>query len=189
VEIKKDTIIRNKFHPGFTRTKDVTIMAVHGTGGGGTLHWIRNTLKSSSARARMWARGVALFHYLIRRNGEIWNIIDPTKWVYHASIGKLDIGTIGVEMLNPDPRNINPYTKAQYQALEWLYAHVRENFYAEMNTIAGHGRLKQKVSGGWKNCPGEGFYWNQFRQILTENNWVYKYKEPYESIWNLERAS
>lgn len=193
-KIKKDKVIRKKFEPGMKRTYEtVDWFVVHGTAGGGTLNWWRNT-PLNSKRGRLYTRGIALTHYLIERDGTIWEIVDPKKyWLHHASIGKLDKGTVGVELLNPTRDNSGPYTEEQYQALADLYEHLyspktfRKAIFPEMSVILGHCRAKQKISGGWKNCPGDGFDWDKFGEVLKTRGYTYENKAGIASMWNLRK--
>ena len=108
--------IKRKFTEGFNRdSEDVETIVLHGTGGPGTLVWITKLIKPSSKKGRKLKIGIGLFQYLIERDGKIYCLIDPTKWVYHSSMGNNDRKTIGIELLNPSPGNLLPYTKEQYK--------------------------------------------------------------------------
>lgn len=167
MEIKKEKVIREKYTEGHKRTKPVKYLVVHGTGGGRSaenlLAWMRNPNQKQQARYR---RGVALFHYIIDRDGTVIEIIDPHNWVYHASIGKMDAGTIGVELLNPHRDNRSEYTQEQYQSLVELYDHLKGMF--PLQKIFSHRYAKQVLGGGKKkNCPGN-FDWDKFQEMIAE---------------------
>lgn len=184
LKIHKDTIIRNKFFDGYARTLPITWFVIHGTGGGGTLRWMRYQVKLNSKRGLKYQRGVGLFHYLIERNGMIWEIIDPDMWVWHASVGNIDGGTIGVELLNPSPFNRKKYTVEQYDALLALYTHLRTKKYPKMDIMISHNRAKQKISGRTKKCPGKGFDWRLWRNMVAKQ---YKYAHNHgESLWDIK---
>jgi len=194
MRIKKDKIIRNKFKPGYKRTlTNIEWVVLHGTGGGNTLQWWRDT-PLNSKRGRLYTRSIALTHYLIQRNGTIWEIVDPEEyWLHHASIGKLDKGTIGVELVNTTRNNSGSYTKAQYNSLIYLWNYLAgsRSFwmparFPELGVILGHGRCKQKTYGGWKNCPGN-FDWEKLDEELSMNGWNFKRDPRYDSIWALEK--
>lgn len=184
MEIKKDTIIRNKFCKGFERTIPVTHFVIHGTGGGGTLNWVRNA-DPASKRGRRYINGDGLFHYLIERDGTIYEIIDPELWVYHASIRSRDKGTIGVELLNPSSTNKTPYTKEQYKALVWLYGYVQRTYHREVKTAISHNMMKRKYRRDGKACPGKGFDWELFKSMMLED-WNFVYKK--QILSNLEES-
>lgn len=207
--IIKDEIIRKKFKgghqwmngqklvfdEGFERTMDVGWFVIHGTAGGGTLNWVRNA-DPNSPRGQRYARGVALFHYLIERDGTVHEIIDPSKWCLHASIWKLDSGTIGVEMVNPDWGNKDDYTDEQYNSLLELYNYLRGGDYPDMDVMLSHNRCKQKVNYEMKGltpprvakaCPGPGFDWNVWRKTVGNDGWDFDFDPNYESLWGLTK--
>lgn len=120
-------------------------------------------MKAGSQRAKWYSRGIALFHYFVSIAGKITNIISPYRWVYHASVGLLDKGTIGVELENRSPNNSNPITGPQYEAmgdiLEYLYT---DDFPIEH--LISHNEMKKRFgkTGKGKVCPGPGFDWSEF---------------------------
>lgn len=183
LKIYKDDIIRNKFFSGYSRSKPVVWFVIHGTGGGGTLNWIRNT-DPKSERGQGYCKGLALFHYLIEENGIIWEIIDPSKWVWHASVGNFDGGTIGVELLNTSSNNSKPYTPQQYNSLYGLYNYLRINSFPEMKTMISHNRAKKEISNGTKKCPGKGFDWNMWKNKVAQQ-YSFKY-DNFQKLWDLE---
>jgi hypothetical protein len=186
IKINKDTIIRNKWHSGYERTKPVIWFVIHGTAGGGTLHWIRNIVKENSQRGKAYKKGIGLFHYLIERDGTIWEVINPDKWIWHASIGSFDGGTIGVELLNPSYKNTDSYTSQQYDSLLNLYNYLRSDKYPEMDVMISHNRAKIKINNGkygGKACPGPGFDWTLWKNMVGE---LYSYNHNGgESLWHI----
>jgi len=167
MDIKKEKIIREKYTQGHKRNLPVKYFVVHGTGGGrnanNLLAWMRNPNKTQQSRYR---RGIALFHYLIDRDGTVIEIIDPHRWVYHCSIGKMDAGTIGVELMNPNRDNRYRYTDEQYKSLVDLFNHLKAKF--PLQEIFSHRYAKQVIRGfKRKNCPGN-FDWKRFADMLEE---------------------
>lgn len=186
LKIYKDNIIRNKFFGGYERTTDISWYVIHGTSGGGTLDWMRNT-KPNSDRGKKYQKGIALFHYLIEEDGKIWEIIPPNKWVWHSATGSTDKGTIGVEMLNKSIGNTKPYTPSQYVALLALYTYLKENITIckNMDVMISHNRAKQKITGKSKSCPGKGFDWKLWRGMVSE---YYTFAhENGEHLWNIKK--
>lgn len=180
MQIRIDKAIRKKWHSGFERHKPIKNIVIHGTGGGSTYNYVLN-----GGRKELYVRGIALFHYLIERNGEIIEITDPNRWVYHSSSGGHDEQTIGIELVNYNRSNNAPYTQKQYKALFFLIKKLLNN-YPTIDVILSHRRAKQKYSGGTKNCPGKFFNWQQVRNFLDEIEYNYKYDTKYESIWSIE---
>lgn len=167
MKIIKEEVIREKYTQGHKRTLPVKYLVVHGTGGGrnakNLLAWMRNPNKKQQARYR---RGVALFHYIIDRDGSVTEIIDPHNWVYHSSIGEMDAGTIGVELMNPSKSNSTAYTDEQYKSLVELYDYLKGKF--PLEKIFSHRYAKQVIGGhGRKNCPGN-FDWDRFSKDIQE---------------------
>jgi N-acetyl-anhydromuramyl-L-alanine amidase AmpD len=158
--------IKNKFTGGFVRDDDeITTIVIHGTGGGGTLNWIKNC-KISSKRGQRYKRGIALFHFLIRRKGEIDNLIDSDNWVYHSSIGNYDRHTIGIELLNPSPGNLATYTDKQYNDLCKLIKYLISK-YKNIDTIISHNKMKRRYHRNGKVCPGPLFRWKKLAKTLN----------------------
>jgi len=147
------------FDDGYPRTMPVDKLVVHGTASNknatmkGVIKWMLSFSKNSK-RGKWYREGVSLFHYGICKDGTIYEIIDPHRWCYHSSSGVMgDGGSVGVELLNESPGNRAPYTVAQYEALVDLYDYLKSNYFPQISQIVGHGRMKQKYSNGWKNCP------------------------------------
>lgn len=183
MEIHRDTMIRTKFHPGFERSKPVSEIVIHGTGGGGTLRYVR-----MGGRAEEYHRGVALFHYLIERDGTITEIIDPRRWVYHSSRGKADENTIGIELENLDFGNLGDYEAAQYRSLLWLiFEHLMKE-YPSIDVIMSHSRSYEKYNGKKKTgvpCPGPEFEWNIVEDEMISRGYMFEHDRRYESYWHI----
>ena len=186
MNINIDTIIRNKFHEGFTRKlggpKEIII---HGTGGGYTLEWMRN-----GGRAEQYYKGIGLFHYLIERDGKIWEIIHPDRWVYHSSRGRKDRRSIGIELENHSRTNQWDYSEAQYNSLFWLSFKYLKEMYPKIDVIMSHKRAWQKASGGkkWKECPGPAFDWKVLEKYMDENKMTYAHDDRFESYWGIRNV-
>ena len=182
MEISIHTIVRKKFHSGFTRKfGDVNEVVIHGTGGGGTLEWVR-----SGGRADQYYRGVALFHYLIERDGKITEVIDHERWVYHSSTGKHDRHTIGIELVNTSPSNASGYTEKQYRSLFWLiFVFLMKRH--PISVIVSHKRAMEKASKGrWsKNCPGN-FDWRELEKYMMNKGVQFDHDRRYESYWAIK---
>ncbi len=147
---------------------DITEIVVHGTGGGQSapaiLKWMEN-----GERSVQYRKGVALFHYEIDRNGDIYQVIPPSYWVYHSSCGKHDKCTVGIELVNPKVENLGGYTDKQYESLiEFFKDHISD-YFVNVKSIVSHGYNKQKYSGKYKNCPGQEFDWDRLARALNLN--------------------
>jgi hypothetical protein len=177
--------IREKYHRGFEREKsDINQIVLHGTGGGasagGLMAWMLD-----GERGNDYKKGVALFHYLIDYNGDIYNIIDPDRWVYHSSSGQHDRHTIGIELMNIDRDNRDVYTIAQYQSLSDIIFELMGKY--PIDSIIGHGACKNIYTGTYKLCPGN-LNWLLIAGTLTEKGYKY-FSENREYLSNIRRKS
>jgi len=165
-----------KFHEGFSRNDyDIDTLIIHCTAGGSSanscIKWMSNggLLADGTKREKDYKKGIALFHYLIDLNGDIYEIINPHNFVYHSSTGIFDKTTIGIELVNTDRNNSKPVTKEQYKALAELYLFINNNI-NKIDNIYGHGAIKMIKTGKNKVCPGLGFDWYKFLLELTKSN-------------------
>jgi N-acetyl-anhydromuramyl-L-alanine amidase AmpD len=181
--MKIDNRVSDKWHRGFRRELQVTTIVLHGTAGTkstrGLIGWMLE-----GHRQNLYKKGIALFHFVIDLQGEVTRIIDPEFWVYHSSCGIQDERTIGIELINPDPNNKNSYTDLQYESLFKLIFDELMKTFPSIRAIASHKRMKQKFSGGTKNCPGN-FDWNKLEEEMIERNLKYTHDERYESYWGI----
>ena len=158
----------------FTRS-NIEEIIIHGTGGGVSANSIINWMLKGE-REDEYKRGIALFHYEIDRNGDIYQIISPKYWCYHSSSGQHDKKTIGIELINPVKANHGSYLIQQYNSLFDLIKMFMTTY--ELKIIAGHGAIKQKYNGSYKNCPGEKFEWS-----MLEDN--FRLKKISDEMYNL----
>lgn len=166
-----DKMIRRTWHKGFSRLHIPSEIIIHGTGGGGTYDWIL-----AGGRAKLYKRGIALFHYLI--GDDTKEIISPENWVYHSSCGWHDRKTIGIELSNKDKNNENPYSENQYRQLFDLLIMLFDKY--PIRIIMSHNKCKQMYSGKGKVCPGN-FDWSRLEQWLTDTgfSWEAEGEERY----------
>ena len=162
-----------KFHEGFERKdSDITTLVIHGAGAvksvKGLLSWMKSggVMPDGSTREAQYRKGVALFHYTIDRDGQVYEIINPHNWVYHSSTGKVDRCTIGVELINGTPDNSGQYTAGQYLSLSMLVKYLNGVFNSQITRLVGHGQYKLQHAGAGKECPGKGFDWARFSYMI-----------------------
>jgi hypothetical protein len=183
-----DTRIRDKYHTGFDRKDSaVSHFIVHGTAGGSKaedcLKWMirGGDMGGGNFRKDDYKRGIALFQYMIDRDGKIIELISPHKWVYHSSTGSFDAMTIGAELINPDRNNGGGYTDMQYKSLAMLYKFLNERF-GNLKIMQGHGAIKKEKTGSSKTCPGKGFAWMKLNSLLIDNMFHTVYNSGNERI-------
>lgn len=172
-----DKQIRGKYRKGWIhkiRKKPITEVVLHGTAGGTSeeamLRWMYN-----GERAKEYNRGVALFHYLIGRDGDTVEVIDTDYWVYHSSSKRHDKTTIGIELINPSKMNDAQYTADQYTSLfKLIFDHLIPT-YPTITKIVSH-RYNRIVYGKKKDrrCPGLNFSWSKLDHELHNRNYVFK---------------
>lgn len=160
--------IRDKYMKGFDRNlSDITTIVLHGTGGGQSAKAIINWMLGGE-RAGDYNAGISLFHYEIDLNGDIYEIINPLKWVYHSEASSMDKHTIGIELLNTRELNQASYTPDQYNALFELISELIRMF--PIDTITSHDVQRMKYSNlKPKPCPGVLFDWRQLEEYASEN--------------------
>jgi hypothetical protein len=177
VHVIVDKQLRNKYKKGWEkkgRSKPLTEIVIHGTGGGSTVNGLLKWMMSG-ARAKDYNRGIGLFHYAIGHSGSAVELVDPRFWVYHSSSGRHDRLTIGIELLNTSRSNSDPYTDKQYEKLFILIFDYLMNTYPSINMIVGHGYNKAKYSRlERKRCPGSGFNWGRLREEMVRRGVKYE---------------
>lgn len=187
MKIIKDYAIRSKWTHGTPRNPDkVNTIVYHGTGGGGTYNYVLSGVRFKTMPRNKYYDGIGLFHYLIERNGQIIEVIDPDNRVFHSSRGMKDDYTIGIELVNQDSNNANGYTKKQCDSLFWLTFDVLYVQYP-ISIIMSHKRSIQKYSprSGVKECPGKGFDWKLLEQEMYNRDLSYQHDTNYESYWKI----
>ena len=175
VEIEENFEIQAKYKKGWIeKIRDTAIVneiVIHGTAGG-SCKGIQNWMLGGE-RAKEYYRGIALFHYLVGRDGEIVQIINPNYWVYHSSSGKHDKETIGIELVNNSAKNDNPYTEKQYKA---LYKLIFDELFVKfpITRICTHNYNVMKYAKRKRICPGPKFDWNRLDDELKKRGFASK---------------
>jgi hypothetical protein len=134
--IIKNTVIREKWHKGFSRSpEDITEIVIHATAGLGQIEWqetsdlkviqkrIDDALTADDKkkwtneynRVAQWSRGIGIPQYNIDRKGNVTEIIDPVNWVYHSCSGDHDKHSIGIEFDKVNGSNQDDITPDQMQ--------------------------------------------------------------------------
>lgn len=97
-------------------------------------------------------------HYMVARDGTVYQLVADKNIAYHAGEGKMPDGrngvnnfSIGVEILNT---KTDSYTSAQYQAVKDLIAYLKKK-YGKMEVV-GH----DTIAPGRKSDPWN-FNWNK----------------------------
>jgi N-acetyl-anhydromuramyl-L-alanine amidase AmpD len=119
-------------------------------------------------------------HYLITREGVIYQLVDDENTSWHAGIVNqpdwpLYDGTnpnrytIGIEHEDYDGDGEEGLTEAQYQATLWLHQQLIAKWGIAVDTdhIVGHYRID---SVNRPNCPGPNFPWKRLLDDLKGGN-------------------
>ncbi|MBN8468339.1 N-acetylmuramoyl-L-alanine amidase [Corallococcus exiguus] len=138
---------------------DIDTIVLHHTGtnnGSGDLSWMRNPDSKVSA------------HYMLDRDGKIYQLVGDTKRAWHAGKGELhgvptDVNarSIGIEIVN-DGSGKTAFTEAQYKSLTKLVGYLKQEYDVPMKNIVGHKDVA--VPKGRKDDPAANFDWSRLRK-------------------------
>ena len=107
-------------------------------------------------------------HYLIKRNGEIINLVPDLFEAWHAGVSSwkhfksLNKNSIGIEITNPGHQHgYKRFSKKQIFSLQKLLKILVKKYKIKKNYVLGH----SDISPGRKKDPGEKFPW----EMLAKN--------------------
>lgn len=109
-------------------------------------------------------------HFLIRRDGALWQFVDCDKRAWHAGAShyrgreNCNDDSIGIELEGLDGDVFEP---AQYETLVTVCAALAQRY--PIAHIAGH----EHIAPGRKADPGPGFDWNALRRALAWPDWCF----------------
>lgn len=144
-----------------SRTRKIDSIVLHHTGPGG-LSGTVNTFKSSAAQVSA--------HYVVGRDGKIVQMVKDQDKAWHAGTsafhGKTDINqnSIGIEIVN-DGDGKQPYTEAQYKALEKLLPHLASKYKIPAANLTTHKAIA--VPHGRKVDPSPNFDFARAKKAMT----------------------
>ncbi|MCX6763366.1 MAG: N-acetylmuramoyl-L-alanine amidase [Candidatus Moranbacteria bacterium] len=99
-------------------------------------------------------------HYLIDRNGKIYQLVEEKNIAYHAGESRVPDGrtgvnnfSIGIELMNTQS---DKYTSAQYNALKNLIQGIKSRY--QIKYVLGHNQIAE----GRKDDPWN-FDWNELK--------------------------
>ena len=102
-------------------------------------------------------------HFLIRRQGEIWQFVSGDRRAWHAGVShyrgrsNCNDDSIGIELEGLEGESFEP---AQYDALAKICLALRQAY--PIAHVAGH----EHIAPGRKMDPGPGFDWDALQQAL-----------------------
>ena len=157
--------IRNKYSGLGRKVSDIKEIVIHGSGGGtakGIIEWMASY---NCERKELYKQGIGLFHFMIDRNGDTYEILSPEVWAYHSESGFHDHTTIGIELVNPELLNAGDYTDEQYESLNTLIEKITGRF--KIDIISSHDYNRKFYSGSKpKPCPGNKFDWDKINSDI-----------------------
>lgn len=99
-------------------------------------------------------------HYLIDREGKIYQLVEDKDIAYHAGESKMKDGrsnvnsfSLGIELMNTEDSNM---TKNQYQSLKKLLNYIKESH--KIENVLGH----NQIAPGRKTDPWN-FEWDKIK--------------------------
>ena len=111
-------------------------------------------------------------HYLIKKNGEITNLVPDLYEAWHAGISSwkhfksLNKNSIGIEITNPGHQHgYKRFSKKQIFSLQKLLNILVKEYKIKKEFILGH----SDISPGRKKDPGEKFPW----KVLEKNKFSF----------------
>lgn len=136
------------------------ILVIHATAAdtwNSTKHWFLNPQSKASS------------HYVIDKNGDIYQMVDESKPAWHAGYSKwkgkegLNWHSIGIELVNDSHK---PYPEAQIAAVIELSKDIMSRLEIDKEDVVRH----SDISGyRGKTDPYSHFPWDRFKKSLTSN--------------------
>lgn len=139
----------------------ISMIVVHGTGtmsDSSALDWISRKESKVS------------YHYLIAKDGEIYQLVKDEHKAWHAGKSSYNFREVG-NSVNPISIGValtgdgsQPYTDAQYEALGNLLADLMAKYRIPPTDVRGH----NEVSPGRKTDPYHVFDWHRVLGIVGD---------------------
>lgn len=183
MNIIRITDIEDKYHRGFIRPAPPTEITLHstashpGTNAKSILTWMKNggymgidkKIGKPKYRRDEYMKGISLFHFIIDRDGTIYQLLDVMRWVYHSCSHNHDATTIGIEHVKLTTDNSDDWTPEQYKASLELCADLYRQFNT-INKVTSHDYNSRTYSGlGEKPCPGP-INWDLYRDFARDKH-------------------
>jgi len=147
---------------GSRRGTDIDAIMLHHTAGS----------TASGAASALNSRGLSA-HYVIDKDGTIYQMVGDEKRAYHAGGGSIrgdgrDINdrSIGIEIVNLGDGK-DKYTEAQYKALEKLVPHLAQKYKIPVKNIVGHSQTGNPDRPASRPEPSRNFDWNRIRKSVN----------------------
>ena len=106
-------------------------------------------------------------HYLISRDGEVWNLVEEDKRAWHAGVSKMPFSedtrenvnhfSVGIELICDENTD---FSAEQYESLALLTFDIMSRH--PIGNILGH----EHIAPGRKVDPGPRFDWPRYRALV-----------------------
>lgn len=157
-EIQKPPVDTRYQSPNFSErgNTDIDTIILHHTVGdlNSSIGELMRTKPDPNGRSRVSA------HYVIDKDGTIYQLVDDKKVAWHA--GDVNSRSIGIEIVNRGNGN-DPYTEAQYRALEQLVPYLAQKYDVPMNRLLGHSDVSPRGPE-----PSSNFDWARVRRAVED---------------------
>ncbi len=129
---------------------------------------------ASGAASALNSRGLSS-HYVIDKDGTIYQMVGDEKRAYHAGAGSIrgdgrDVNdrSIGIEIVNLG-NGSDKYTEAQYKALEKLLPYLTHKYNIPTKNIVGHSQIGNPERPASRPEPSRNFDWNRIHRAVSDN--------------------
>jgi N-acetylmuramoyl-L-alanine amidase len=149
-------------HSARPRGMKVDVIVLHhtaGKSGAADLSYMCSTASKVSA------------HYLVDRDGKVYQLVPEERAAWHAGICRfqglptnMNGRSVGIEIANLGD-GVEPYTEAQYQALELLVPEVARRHGVPLEHLVGHKDVAYPP--GRKTDPSDNFDMERIRRAMA----------------------
>ncbi|MBU8897972.1 N-acetylmuramoyl-L-alanine amidase [Corallococcus sp. M34] len=156
--------------------QDIDSIVLHHTADGSDTSSLETLTGKSSTpwgKAKVWYKeqrgGPVSAHYVIGKDGTIYQLVGDQKRAWHAGEGSLpgkpgDVNnrSIGIEIVNEGDGK-DAYTEAQYKALEKLVPYLAKRYDVPVDNVVGHKDITSK-----KHDPSPNFDFDRITRATEE---------------------
>lgn len=135
------------------------------------------------------AAGKVSAHYLVDRDGSIYNLVDESKRAWHAGLGSwgglddINSRSIGIEIVNvglTEDGKREPFPDAQINAVIKLCRDIQTRYNISPCNIVGH----SDVAPARKQDPGEAFPWKKLAEAGV-GIWTDEFEDSEDNLANV----
>lgn len=127
---------------------------------------------ASGAASALNSRGLSV-HYIVDKDGTIYQMVGDEKRAFHAGQGSgkwtnANSRSIGIEIVNLG-NGSDKYTEAQYRALEKLVPYLAQKYRVPTGNIVGHSQIGNPDRPAGSPEPSRNFDWQRIRQSVRSD--------------------